>query len=136
MALLCWTLVSCSGSPPVSSPLPTPSPASGPVGPLRAPGGPFLVDREGRTVLLHGVNLVYKVPPYEVEVTGSGPNVLTGAEAERMAALGFDVVRLGVVWKGLEPGTAPSNAPVDLLRRVRHAPPEQANSTRRPSTRT
>ncbi len=58
---------------------------------------------------MHGVNLVYKVPPYEVEVTGSGPNVLTPPEAQRIAALGFDVVRLGVTWKGLEPGTDPSN---------------------------
>ena len=28
-----------------------------------------------------------------------------------MAALGFTVVRLGVIWKGLEPGTAPMNDP-------------------------
>src|ERR1700722_8751580 len=83
----------------------------GPVGPLTAPGGPFLLDRYGRAVLLHGVDLVYKVPPYEVEVSGSGPNVLTVPEVQRMAALGFDVVRLGIIWKGLEPGTAPINDP-------------------------
>jgi endoglycosylceramidase len=68
-------------------------------------------DRYGRVVLMHGANLVYKVPPYEVVVQGSGPNVLTPAEARRMASLGFDVVRLGVLWKGLEPGTAPMNDP-------------------------
>ena len=82
----------------------TGDPALGPVGPLSAPGGPFLEDRYGRVALLHGVDLVYKVPPYEVEVSGSGPNVLTAAEAKQMAALGFNVVRLGVIWKGLEPG--------------------------------
>jgi len=103
--------------PPVSTTVPAaaaPSPgdpAAGAIGPVTAPGGPFLVDRYGRAVLLHGVDLVYKVPPYEVEVTGSGPNVLTVPEVQRMAALGFDVVRLGIIWKGLEPGTAPMDDP-------------------------
>jgi endoglycosylceramidase len=110
VALAGSLLASCGGSAPQASPAtpPAPAPGDGPVGPFRAPGGPFLADREGRTVLLHGVNLVDKVPPYEVEVTGSGPTVLTKAEAQRIAALGFDVVRLGVIWKGLEPGTDPS----------------------------
>jgi endoglycosylceramidase len=81
----------------------------GPIGPLSAPGGPFLVDRYGRVVVMHGVNLVYKLPPYEVVVGGTGTNALTPEEAQSMAALGFDVVRLGIIWKGLEPGTAPSN---------------------------
>lgn len=91
-----------------------PSPAdprAGPVGPLRAPGGPLLVDRFGRAVLLHGADLVYKVPPYEVEVSGSGPNVLSTSELQSMAADGFDAVRLGIIWKGLEPGTDPIDDP-------------------------
>ncbi len=69
------------------------------------------MDQRGRRVLLHGVNLVYKVAPYEVVVDGRGRNVLTPDEAHRIAQLGFDVVRLGVVWKGLEPGTDPMNDP-------------------------
>jgi endoglycosylceramidase len=89
----------------------TADPATGPVGPLGAPGGRFLVDRYGRVVLLHGADLVYKVPPYEVVVGGTGPNALTAPEVQQMAALGFDVVRLGIIWKGLEPGTAPMNDP-------------------------
>lgn len=111
LVLVGIALASCGGSAPVTSPPPAPSanPADGPVGPLRAPGGPFLVDQTGRTVLLHGVDLVYKIPPYEVEVNGSGRNVLTPAEAQRMAQLGFTVVRLGIIWKGLEPGTDPMN---------------------------
>jgi endoglycosylceramidase len=60
---------------------------------------------------MHGVDLVYKVPPFEVTVSGTGPNVLTLPEVQRMASLGFDVVRLGIIWKGLEPGTAPLNDP-------------------------
>ncbi len=62
-------------------------------------------------MLLHGVDLVYKIPPYEVEVTGRGGNVLSAAEAQRMAQLGFTVVRLGIIWKGLEPGTDPIDDP-------------------------
>ncbi len=81
------------------------------MGPLRSLGGPELIDRYGRTVLLHGVDLVYKIPPYEVEVQGTGRNVLTPHEAQRMAQLGFNVVRLGIIWKGLEPGTDPINDP-------------------------
>ncbi len=105
-------LTSCGTTASVSSlAVAVADPALGPVGPLRAPGGPELVDRDGRVVLLHGVDLVYKIPPYEVEVNGTGRNVLTPAEAQRMAQLGFTVVRLGVIWKGLEPGTDPINDP-------------------------
>ncbi len=94
------------------APIPaTGNPTTGPVGPLSANGGPFLEDRYGRVVLMHGADLVYKVPPFEVEVNGTGPNVVTVPEVQSMASLGFDVVRLGIIWQGLEPGTAPSNDP-------------------------
>jgi endoglycosylceramidase len=110
--LLGLVLGSCSYGPSTSaSSSPLANPATGPVGPLRSLGGPELTDQDRRTVLLHGVDLVYKIPPYEVEVQGSGRNVLTPHGAQRMAKLGFNVVRLGVVWKGLEPGTDPINDP-------------------------
>ena len=96
---------------------------------MSAPGGPYLDDRYGRVALMHGVDLVYKVPPYEVEVQGTGPNVLTPQEAQRMAALGFDVVRLGIIWKGLEPGTAQVNDSVDMFPRL--TPPIWSRSVRR-----
>jgi endoglycosylceramidase len=79
--------------------------------PVSAPGGPFLRDADGRVVLMHGVDLMYKLPPYEVVTSGTGINVLTQAEAASIASDGFDVVRLGIFWKGLEPGTAPMNDP-------------------------
>ncbi len=103
-------LASCGTGAPDSS-RSTPDPAQGPVGPLRATGGPALVDRDGRTVLLHGVDLVYKIPPYEVEVGGAGRNVLTAHEVQGMAQLGFTAVRLGIIWKGLEPGSDPIDDP-------------------------
>ncbi len=60
---------------------------------------------------MHGVDLVYKLPPYEIVTSGTGVNLLTNAEAASIASDGFDVVRLGILWKGLEPGTAPMNDP-------------------------
>lgn len=71
--------------------------------PLTA-NGPFLHDAYGRAVLLRGVNAVYKVPPYAV------PD-FPQSDAALMQALGFDVVRVGIIWKGLEPGTAGVNDP-------------------------
>lgn len=35
-------------------------------GPISAPGGPFLVDGQGRVVILHGVDAVYKHAPFEL----------------------------------------------------------------------
>ena len=81
------------------------------MGPLRAPGGPALVDSLGRTVLLHGVDLVYKIPPYEVEVTGTGRNVLTPTRRSAWRNSASTSCGSGIIWKGLEPGTDPINDP-------------------------
>ncbi|MHB8572743.1 MAG: cellulase family glycosylhydrolase [Candidatus Dormibacteria bacterium] len=95
-----------------------PGAAAGPAGPgvlpalhASAAGGGFFVDPLGRTVLLRGVNAVYKLPPYRFTVDPGQPNSLTDADAQQMVALGFDVVRLGIIWKGLEPGTAAAGGP-------------------------
>lgn len=104
---------SLPGLPTLGSPV-RPAPGSGQAvvsGPLRAAGGPFLTDRFGRVVLLHGVNAVYKHPPFELYPAPGMPWNLNAADASLMARLGFDVVRLGIMWSGLEPGTAPANDP-------------------------
>ena len=80
-------------------------------GQIRSPGGAFLYDRRGRVVFFHGVNAVYKHPPYELFPAPGKPWNLSAADASLMARLGFNVVRLGMTWKGLEPGTAPANDP-------------------------
>jgi endoglycosylceramidase len=80
-------------------------------GALRAPGGPYLYDRYGRVVFLHGVDAVYKYPPFELYPDKGKPWNFSAADASLMARLGFNVVRLGMTWSGLEPGTAPSNDP-------------------------
>jgi endoglycosylceramidase len=78
---------------------------------ISAPGGPSMVDNYGRIVTLHGVNAVYKRPPYELTVTPGSPWSFTSTDAAKIAALGFDVVRLGILWEGLEPGVGGPNNP-------------------------
>ena len=112
-------LTSCAGTaavhvPNLASPIVNPPTIAGSPavqGPLRSPGGPFLYDQRGRVVFLHGVNAVYKLPPFELYPAAGKPWNFTAADASLMARLGFNVVRLGMTWKGLEPGTAPSNDP-------------------------
>ncbi|HUC37498.1 MAG TPA: cellulase family glycosylhydrolase [Acidimicrobiales bacterium] len=87
-----------------------PSSASSVTGCVTAPGGPWLRDSLGRALVLHGVNAVFKVPPYEFTQVAGEPDSLTASDAKEMASLGFDVVRLGIIWKGLEPGTLPVNS--------------------------
>lgn len=86
-------------------------PACGPVGPIHSSGGPFLRDAYGRAVILHGVDAVYKKTPYELYAAPGKAWNFTAADAKAIASLGFDVVRLGILWQGIEPGTLPANTP-------------------------
>jgi endoglycosylceramidase len=60
--------------------------------------GRFLTDPAGQVVVLHGLNMVSKVAPYEPAAVGFGIQA-----ARSLAANGFDVVRLGVIYAGVEP---------------------------------
>ena len=80
-------------------------------GRITAPGGPYLYDSRGRIVFFHGVDAVYKYAPYELYPDPKKPWNFSVADASLMARLGFNVVRLGMTWSGLEPGTAPANDP-------------------------
>ena len=60
--------------------------------------GRWLTDKRGRVALLHGVNMVYKVPPYHAAAAGFGRN-----DALFLRRHGFNTVRLGVIYKGVEP---------------------------------
>jgi endoglycosylceramidase len=98
----------------LSSPVVTPPTINGapPVsGLLHSPGGPFLYDDDGRVVFLHGVNVVYKHPPFEVYPDPGKAWNFDARDASLISRLGFNVVRLGMTWRGLEPGTAPANDP-------------------------
>ncbi len=60
--------------------------------------GGWLTDGAGRAVVLHGLNEVYKVAPFEPSAGGFGDD-----DAAFLAANGFNAVRLGVIWAGVEP---------------------------------
>ncbi len=101
--------------------------AAGWAGTARARGGPYLTDGDGRALQLHGVNLVAKcgggaaataAPGTPCVGPAQGPRLafvlsptagdpgrrFTAADAATLARLGFNVVRLGIIWEGLEPG--------------------------------
>src|SRR4051794_839823 len=78
------------------------------------------VDAAGRTVILRGINAVGKEGS-----RGTGTPNLTEQDATRIAAMGFDVVRLGMTWDAVEPTRGRYNdaflrrflAQLDLLHR-------------------
>jgi endoglycosylceramidase len=60
--------------------------------------GRWITDAKGRVVILHGTNMVYKRAPYAPDAVGFGAD-----DAAFHARNGFNYVRLGLVWKALEP---------------------------------
>src|SRR4051794_33426696 len=60
--------------------------------------GRWLTDNQGRVVVLHGFNMVAKLPPYDVQQAGFGDD-----DAAFLQRHGFTTIRLGVIWKRLEP---------------------------------
>lgn len=94
-----------------SGPAPLPADDTVVSGPLSAGGGPYLTDSHGRVVFLRGVNAVYKRAPYELYADPGTRWNFSAADAARMASLGFNVVRLGIIWQGIEPGTLGPNSP-------------------------
>jgi len=76
---------------------PPPSGPALPVGPITHQGR-WLTDAEGRVVLMHGVNMVNKNPPYYPSAEG-----FSDADATWLAANGFLVVRVGILATGLMP---------------------------------
>jgi endoglycosylceramidase len=62
--------------------------------------GAWLVDAQGRAVILHGVNAVWKQAPY---VPPDSVDGFTAADADWLAAHGFNAVRLGVLFSGVMP---------------------------------
>lgn len=60
--------------------------------------GTWVTNGDGQVVLLHGLNEVYKIAPYTPAASGFGDD-----DAAFLAANGFNVVRLGVIWSAIEP---------------------------------
>ena len=68
-----------------------------PVGPLH-PAGRWIKDATGRVVIVHGLELARKTPPYFAPAAS-----FSAQDAQNIENWGFDAVRLGWFWKGLEP---------------------------------
>jgi endoglycosylceramidase len=74
------------------------------------PTGPFtndgrwILDSYGRVLLVHGVNMVYKQPPYYPAADG-----FSNQDAELLFNHGFFIVRVGVLATGLMPSPAGIN---------------------------
>ena len=66
--------------------------------------GRWFVDRGGRVVILHGLNMVYKVGSYRPADSGFGAD-----DAHWLRRNGFNTVRLGIIYKGLEPDPPPAS---------------------------
>lgn len=60
--------------------------------------GTWVTNSDGQVVIMHGVNVVYKVPPYDPSAMGFSDD-----DAQFLADNGFNVVRLGVDWAAVEP---------------------------------
>jgi len=60
--------------------------------------GRWITDDHGRVVLIHAVNMVYKRPPYYPKAIGFGKD-----DAQFLHRHGFNGVRLGVIYAGVEP---------------------------------
>jgi endoglycosylceramidase len=73
------------------------APGSAAAAPLRG-SGTWVTDAQGRVVILHGLNQVYKVAPYQPSADGFGAD-----DAAFLHRNGFDVVRVGVIWAAVEP---------------------------------
>ena len=79
--------------------------------------GRWLVDEAGRVVILQGVNMVYKRPPYHPSAIGFDER-----DAQFLAENGFNTVRLGMIYAGVEPEPGEyDNAYLERIRETAHA---------------
>jgi endoglycosylceramidase len=58
--------------------------------------GQWLVDAQGRVLVMHGVNLVHKTAPFY-------PDNFSAQDAAFLASEGLDVARIGFIWSAVEP---------------------------------
>lgn len=62
-----------------------------------------LVDESGRSVIFHGVNVVYKQDPYIPSQGSFDPeNSLNDEDIQNLKNWGMNFVRLGVMWEAVE----------------------------------
>lgn len=63
----------------------------------------IILDEHGRQTIYHGVNVVYKVPPYIPDNSTFDPQTsLSDKDITDLKNWGFNFVRLGVMWESVE----------------------------------
>ena len=63
----------------------------------------FILDKNNRPSIFHGVNVVYKLPPYIPDTEKFDPLYsLSKEDIKIMKKLGFNFVRLGIIWESVE----------------------------------
>lgn len=68
------------------------------------PESQHFIDEYGRVRIFHGVNVVYKIPPYLPNLTQFDPqNSLTNDDLNNLYHWGFNVIRLYTSWMGVNP---------------------------------
>lgn len=75
--------------------------------------GRWITDENGRVLITHGVNMVYKLNSYAPDEIGFDDD-----DAAFLAEQGLDSVRLGVIWKAVEP--QPGRYDDAYLNRIEH----------------
>ena len=78
----------------------------------------FILDNYGRYTIFHGGNVVVKLPPYlpTTDEFDYQMSINTPHDLETMKRLGFNSVRLGVIWESVE--TAPGVYDYDYLDKI------------------
>lgn len=108
LLMIATLAAACGSSPPPAATGPDPVQAGVPQ--LRRDGR-WLVDEKNRIVLVHGVNLVWKTPPYVPPDSAEG---FTPADAQWLREHGFNGARVGTLWVGVTP-EAPGAVDLDYL---------------------
>ena len=63
-----------------------------------------IVDTQGRERFFHGTNVVYKTDPFIPVIDHfDAKESFSVEDADLLASMGFNTIRLGVLWAGLEP---------------------------------
>jgi endoglycosylceramidase len=111
LAAAAFALCACGGSAPISAPAQT----AGAKMQLHRDGR-WMVDPMGRVVLIHGVNTVWKTPPYAPPAEAKG---FIAADADWLRDHGFNGARLGTLFVGVMPQAGQVDARyLDLIDRV------------------
>lgn len=68
------------------------------------PSSQHFITPDGRVLIMHGVNAVYKVPPYVPPTSFCDPlTSMCAKDIQWLKDNGFNGVRLGLLWRGLMP---------------------------------